>query len=103
MSRIEGQRPPDAGIPGLSPLPPLEQTHKIQQQPDVTAIRKDAVNVSSRAKALNRIAAAVDVVPEIRAEKVAGIKQAIDAGTYDIKSADIADALIRDRLRDEVR
>ncbi len=59
--------------------------------------------MSSRAKTLNRIAAAVDTVPDIRTEKVIRIKQAIDAGTYDVKSEDVVDALIRDRLSDEVR
>ena len=102
MSRIEGQRPPDVVIPGLHPSPQLEQTQKAQQH-DATKTEKDEVDVSSRAKMLNRIAAVVDTVPDIRAEKVASIKQAIDAGTYDVNSEDVADALIRDRLSDLVR
>ncbi len=102
MSRIEGQRPPDAVIPGLHPSPQLERTQKAPQQ-DVTKTTKDEVDVSSRAKMLNRIAAAVDIVPDIRVERVANIKQAIDADTYDITGEDVADALIRDRLSDAVR
>ena len=102
MSRIEGQQSPDVVIPGLRPSPQLEQTQKTQQQ-DAAKTRKDEVDVSSRAKTLNRIAAAVATVPDIRTEKVANIKQAIDAGTYDVKGEDVADALIRDRLSDAVR
>lgn len=102
MSRIEGQHPPDVVIPGLHPSPQLERASKAQQQ-DTTKALGDEVEVSSRAKTLNRIAAAVDNVPDIRTEKVANIKQAIEAGTYDVKGEDVADALIRDRLSDAVR
>lgn len=101
MSRIEGQSPPDVVIPGLHPSPQLEQTRKTQQQ-DAAKTRKDEVDVSSRAKTLNRIAAAVATVPDIRTERIASIKQAIDADTYNITGADVADALIRDRLSDAV-
>ena len=102
MSKIEGQRPPDALIPGLHSPPPLEQTQKTPQQV-ATNVGKDAVDVSSRAKILSRIAAAVNAVPDIRSETVSVLKQSIDAGTYDVSSEDVADALIRDRLRDAVR
>ena len=68
MSRIESQRPPDAVIPGLHPSPQLEQTQKVRQQ-DVAKTGNDEVDVSSRAKMLNRIAAAVATVPDIRAER----------------------------------
>jgi len=101
MNRIEGQRPPD-GIPGLSHALPLEQLQKTR--PDGAAkARQDEVDVSSRAKMLNHIAAAVATVPDIRIEKVSSIKHAIDAGTYSVASKDVADALIRDRLSDVIR
>lgn len=72
-----------------------------EAKPASQAPGNDQVALSDRAKELQRIKAiaeAPDVASAARAARVEGIKAAIEAGTYQVDSRAVADALIRDRL-----
>jgi len=55
--------------------------------------RTDMVTLSSRAKDFSVAKKALDSAPDIRAEKVEGIKARIEAGTYNVTGMDVAEKL----------
>jgi len=55
----------------------------------------DRVNVSGKAKKLARLRKLVEASPDVRAEKVEQIKNSIDEGKYSVKTAKVAEAIIR--------
>lgn len=67
-----------------------------------SAPRQDQVQISEYAKELQRITSLVDLSDDARAEQIAGIRQALDAGTYDVSGRKVGDALIRQVLTDAV-
>lgn len=56
----------------------------------------DSVNLSQEAKILAGIMHRLDEAPDIRRDKVQGLKDQIANGTYHVASGDIADAMIRE-------
>jgi negative regulator of flagellin synthesis FlgM len=64
--------------------------------------RQDQVDISEHAKEIQRIKGLVAVPDAARAEQIERIRQAIDAGTYDVSGRTVADALIRQVLTDAV-
>jgi negative regulator of flagellin synthesis FlgM len=63
---------------------------------------RDRVDISQQAKEIQRIKALVDAQGEVRSEKIAPLKQAIEAGTYQVSGRTVADAVIRHVLTDSV-
>lgn len=55
---------------------------------------KDTLALSSFAKELSVAKAAVEATPDIRQAKVDAIKKQLEAGTYNITAAQIADKLL---------
>jgi negative regulator of flagellin synthesis FlgM len=64
--------------------------------------QQDRVQISEHAKELQRIAALLDEPDVARAQHVERIRQALDAGTYDVSGRTVADAMIRQVLTDGV-
>jgi flagellar biosynthesis anti-sigma factor FlgM len=62
----------------------------------------DRVELSARAKEIKAAGSLLDRVPDIRAEKVADVKRAVDSGTYEIKGKKIALNMIKESLFNEV-
>jgi flagellar biosynthesis anti-sigma factor FlgM len=60
------------------------------------------VNLSSMAKDVQKAYEIVKESPDIRVDKVAKIKQAIESGTYQVDSFDLADSVLR-AMVDEVK
>ena len=54
----------------------------------------DTVEISSAAKAFQVARTAVASAPDVRADKVAKLKEAIEKGTYSVSAKDIADKLV---------
>jgi negative regulator of flagellin synthesis FlgM len=79
-----------------------EVNRPVSKSPGHPASVHDQVNISQEAKEIQRIKALVDAQAEVRQEKLAAIKQAIEAGTYQVGSRQVADALIRHVLTDSV-
>ncbi|MDE3118660.1 MAG: flagellar biosynthesis anti-sigma factor FlgM [Nitrospirota bacterium] len=67
-----------------------------------SATQQDQVQISEYAKDLQRITSLTNGSADARASKIAGIRQALDAGTYDVSGRKVGDALIRQVLTDAV-
>ena len=63
-------------------------------QPQKTAAASDSFQVSSFGKTLQTAKQAVSEAPDIREEKVAPIREAIQNGTYNVSSGDFASRLM---------
>lgn len=64
--------------------------------------RQDRVQISDRAKEIQRIKALADQPDAAREERIERISRSIDAGTYAVSGKQVADALIRQTLTDAV-
>lgn len=74
------------------------EAQKTQEQPDAN---RDRLELSVTGKELQYLSQKVHEAPEVRSERVAEIKSRIDAGTYDIKAQEIAEAMITGSLIDK--
>ncbi len=63
---------------------------------------QDRVQISDRAKEIQRIKALADQPDAVREERIAQISRSIDAGTYTVSGKHVADAVIRQTLTDAV-
>jgi negative regulator of flagellin synthesis FlgM len=64
--------------------------------------RQDRVQISDRAKEIQRIKALADQPDVAREERIQRISRSVDAGTYTVSGKNVADALIRQTLVDAV-
>ncbi len=75
-----------------------QERQKVQEQPEG---QRDRLELSVTGKELQYLSQKVSEAPEVRSERVAEIKSRIDAGTYDIKAQEIAEAMITGSLIDK--
>ena len=64
--------------------------------------RQDRVQISDRAKEIQRIKALADQPDVAREAQIERISRSVDAGTYTVSGKQVADALIRQTLTDAV-
>ncbi len=93
-------------ITGKNPL--LDASVKLQEssRPELKARPRkakaaqviDRVNVSGKAKKLANLRKLVEASPDVREEKIERIKNAIDEGKYNMKSAKIAEGIIKNAI-----
>ncbi len=74
----------------------VEQGKKAQKH----SPRVDKVEISkeARQKELRRIRELLEKVPDVREEKVAALKKAIEDGTYEVKGKKVAKKLIKEGI-----
>ncbi|MBI3592379.1 MAG: flagellar biosynthesis anti-sigma factor FlgM [Nitrospirae bacterium] len=65
-------------------------------------LSKDQVTVSESAKEIGRLQAEVSKVPEIRADRVEEVKNAVNAGTYNVKGEAVAGKLLKEAIIDSL-
>jgi len=58
----------------------------------------DKVELSSQSKEMQKIYDMVQLAPDVRAEKVASLKKAIQEGSYKVDSDAVADKMIKDSI-----
>ncbi len=58
--------------------------------------KEDQIRISTRAREVHRIAEIVKAAPDVRAEKIREIKQAVQSGTYAVPSAQVAEKILQD-------
>jgi negative regulator of flagellin synthesis FlgM len=63
-------------------------------------VKGDQASISQRASDLNRVRESVDAAPDIRVDKVEGIKKNIDGGSYNVQGDQVADAIIKNAIAD---
>lgn len=61
------------------------------------------VELSPRAQEIRRIKFILDEIPAVREEIVQELRQKIEAGEYNVSSAEIADLIVRRTVADNVR
>jgi negative regulator of flagellin synthesis FlgM len=64
--------------------------------------RQDRVQISDRAKEIQRIKALADQPDAVREARIEEISRLVNAGTYTVSGKKVADALIRQTLTDAV-
>ncbi|WP_353683447.1 flagellar biosynthesis anti-sigma factor FlgM [Thermodesulfovibrio sp. 3907-1M] len=65
-------------------------------------LTKDQVTLSEAAKNIARLMVEVSNIPDIRADKVDELKNAINSGTYEVKGSEIAGKMIKEALIDKL-
>jgi negative regulator of flagellin synthesis FlgM len=63
---------------------------------------EEKVQLSPKAKEMQRVKEVVEATPDVREEKVAALKEAIDKGTYEVDSNTTAEKMIRESLIDRL-
>jgi len=66
----------------------------------VEVLSKDQITVSDSAKEIGRLQLEVSKVPEIRDDRVNEVKNAINAGTYNVKGEAVAGKLLKEAIID---
>jgi negative regulator of flagellin synthesis FlgM len=62
----------------------------------------DVVALSATARDLQKVEKALEALPEVRLDQVQRIREAIEAGSYQIDSAKIADRMLRESLLNDL-
>jgi len=89
--KINGHKPPEsADIVRLQKPGEKSGPFRAPGKPDAT----DKVDLSVNAKELSDIMSAVNRLPDVRTEKVAGIRGRIDSGNYVVDPVEIARKMI---------
>ncbi len=70
-----------------------------------TAVKpqSDQVDVSSLAHEVAKVKEAIKSLPDVRADKVAALKEQVAAGRYHVPAADIAEQMIGRNLADRIK
>lgn len=78
------------------------QSNRPQKAGGADSVKSDKVNLSTGGKEFSRIHEILAQTPEVRAEKVAQLKMAIQQGTYSVQGDKIAEKMIESHLIDKV-
>jgi negative regulator of flagellin synthesis FlgM len=79
-----------------------QKAENTADKPDTSAARTDTVNISDAAKEIQEVRKQLDDIPEVRTEKVEQLKNQIENGTYEIKSEEIAEKMLKDSLLNDL-
>jgi flagellar biosynthesis anti-sigma factor FlgM len=74
-----------------------EKTPSIQEAKE-NLPSNDRVDISVRSKEMHKIYEVLQMMPDVRAEKVAQYKKSIEDGKYRVSSDDLADKMLKDSL-----
>lgn len=88
----------DSGLP-IQNAVEIERAHKKPVQRDGQTSEGVTTELSSDVIRLSSLESQANSTPDIRQEKVAELKRSVDAGTYQVSDASLADAILRDVLR----
>ncbi len=74
----------------------VKQEAKEAPQKASKASASDRVDISSKAREIAELMSVLSQMPDIRAEKVAEIKKAIESGNYEINPTKIAESILNE-------
>ncbi|HMU28481.1 MAG: flagellar biosynthesis anti-sigma factor FlgM [Nitrospira sp.] len=82
----------------------VQETDRTQNKKNAsqTTPSQDRVQISERAKELQRLRAAAEQPDHERDARVGQIQQSVEGGTYNVDGKKVADAIIRNVLTDAV-
>lgn len=80
-----------------------EKVPRAQGQPDATqtTAERDVIQISPRSRLLQKASQVVYQTPEVRPEKVAALKDAIEQGTYQVETRKVANKLLVELLQEK--
>lgn len=79
-----------------------QKTDNASDKAEKNVAKTDTVNISDAAKEIQEVRKQLDDIPDVRTEKVQQLKNEIENGTYEIKSEEIADKMLRESLFNDV-
>lgn len=77
----------------------MDHSHRKAPEDAIRQAGVDEVAISQEGRLLQRLKAAIDETPDVREEKVAALRDAIEQGRYHVSAAEIAKALLATRGR----
>lgn len=60
----------------------------------------EKVHLSEKAKEITRIQKILESVPEVREDKVQGVSEQLEKGTYNVKAEEVAEKVLQEHLID---
>ena len=79
-----------------------QKAENTSEKAEKNVAKTDTVNISDAAKEIQEVRRELDNVPDVRAEKVEQLKNQIENGTYEIKSEEIAEKMLKDSLLNDL-
>ena len=79
-----------------------QKAENTSDKAETNVAKTDTVNISDAAKEIQEVRKELDNIPEVRAEKVEQLKNQIENGTYEIKSEEIAEKMLKDSLLNDL-
>ena len=67
---------------------------------NAVAVESDAVSISEKGKDVSEMTRTLKEMPDVRADKIADLKERIANGTYNVSGKDIASKIINTALED---
>jgi negative regulator of flagellin synthesis FlgM len=82
----------------------LQDVTKVKKAPKVEpkADQQDKVRISTQAKEFQRAYELINKAPDIRADKLAPLEEAIKTGTYNVRGEQVANKLIEQTILDTI-
>lgn len=92
----------------MSGMDTLEQTSRkrnvekvsTNESQNTSAVESDAVSISEKGKDVSEMTRTLKELPDIRADKIADLKERIANGTYNVSGKDIAAKIVNTALED---
>ncbi len=92
----------------MSGMDTLEQTSRkrnvekvsANDKQNAVAVESDAVSISEKGKDVSEMTRTLKEMPDVRADKIADLKERIANGTYNVSGKDIASKIINTALED---
>lgn len=78
----------------------VEKTSAEQQQQQASGVESDNVTISEKGKDVSEITRTLKSMPEVRADKIADLKERIANGTYNVSARDVAAKIVNTALED---
>lgn len=73
---------------------------------DKTALKEagnvDKVQISSKAKVVQKLRKEIDLLPDVRTKKVEEAKMAVESGTYNVRGEKVASKIIGESVIDSI-
>lgn len=78
----------------------LEKVSAEQQQQQASTVESDNVTISQKSKDVSEMTLTLKSMPEVRADKIAELKERIANGTYNVSAKDVAAKIVNTALED---
>ena len=78
----------------------MEKTSAEQQQQQTSGVESDNVTISEKGKDVSEMTRTLKSMPEVRADKIADLKERIANGTYNVSARDVAAKIVNTALED---